>query len=151
MSSKLKPGDKAPDFELFDQNLNKFKLSDYFNKKPIVIFFYPKDETMMCTKEACCFRDHYTEFQEHGAEVIGISCDSVEKHQHFANKHNLPYRILSDRDGIVKQQYGLTRVLGIIPARETFIINKEGIIAKIYKDAFSGEEHVEKALEALDS
>jgi thioredoxin-dependent peroxiredoxin len=150
MSSKLKPGDQAPDFELFDQNLNKFRLSDFLNKKPVVIFFYPKDETRVCTKEACCFRDHYKEFQDHGAEVIGISCDSIESHQNFAEKHHLPYRILSDRDGIVKQTYGLSKVLGIIPARETYIINKEGIITKIYRDAFSSQEHVEQALEALD-
>lgn len=149
MSSKLKPGDPAPDFELFDQNLNRFKLSECFNRKPVVIFFYPKDETKTCTKEVCCFRDHYKEFQEHGAEVIGVSCDSVETHQNFAEKHHLPYKILSDREGMVKQKYGLTKVLGIIPARETFIINKDGIITKIFRDAFSGEEHVEQALEAL--
>jgi thioredoxin-dependent peroxiredoxin len=149
MSTKLKPGDPAPDFELFDQNLNKFKLSDCFNQKPVVIFFYPKDETKMCTKEACCFRDKYREFLDHGAEVIGISCDSVESHQLFAEKHNLPYRILSDHKGVVKAAYGISKVLGIIPGRETFVVNQQGIIIKIYRDAFSGEGHVKEALQAI--
>jgi thioredoxin-dependent peroxiredoxin len=149
MSTKLRPGDQAPDFELFDQNLNKFKLSDCFKKKPVVIFFYPKDETKVCTKEACCFRDKYKDFLDHGAEVIGISCDSVESHQIFSEKHKLPYRILSDSQGNVKSAYGISRVLGIIPGRETFVVNKEGIIIKIYRDAFSGEDHVKEALEAI--
>ncbi|MBA3900368.1 MAG: peroxiredoxin [Bacteroidetes bacterium] len=150
MSTKLKPGDIAPDFELFDQNLNKFRLGDLINDKPVVIFFYPKDETKICTKEACCFRDKYDEFIKHGVEVIGISCDSVESHQIFSDKHKLPYRILSDREGSVKDAYGVSKVLGIIKGRETFVVNKEGKIIKIYRDAFSGEEHVEQALEALN-
>jgi thioredoxin-dependent peroxiredoxin len=149
MSTKLKPGDIAPDFELFDQNLNKFRLSDLNNNKPVVIFFYPKDETKICTKEACCFRDHYQEFINHGVEVIGISCDSVESHQIFSDKYKLPYRILSDREGAVKDAYGVAKLLGFIRGRETFVVSKEGKIIKIYRDAFSGEEHVEQALEAL--
>jgi thioredoxin-dependent peroxiredoxin len=151
MSTKLKIGDHAPDFELFDQNLNKFKLSDFFNKKPVVVFFYPKDETKTCTKEVCSFRDHYDEFISHGVEVVGISCDSVESHQKFSAKHNLPFRILSDWNGDVKEAYGVSKILGFIPGRETFVINKDGFITKIYKDAFSGEDHVEQALEALNN
>ncbi|HET6246034.1 MAG: peroxiredoxin [Bacteroidetes bacterium] len=147
---KIKPGDKAPDFILFDQNLNRFKLSDCFNKKPVVLFFYPKDETKTCTKEVCCFRDKYQDFINIGADVIGISSDSIESHQQFSEKHNLPFRILSDPNGIVKNTYGISKVLGLIPGRETFIINKQGIVIKIYRDAFHGEFHVEKALEALD-
>ncbi|MDQ3190938.1 MAG: peroxiredoxin [Bacteroidota bacterium] len=148
--SKLKSGDLAPDFVLFDQNLNKFKLSDCFQKKPVVLFFYPKDETKICTKEVCSFRDKYQKFIEIGAEVVGISSDSIESHQQFAEKHKLPFRILSDKDGTVKTLYGISKILGLIPGRETFIINKEGIIIEIYKDAFHGEFHVEKALDALE-
>ena len=149
MPNKLKPGVKAPDFELFDQNLNKFKLSDCFNKKPVVIFFYPKDQTKICTKEVCCFRDKYQEFINIGAEVVGISSDSIESHQQFSEKYHLPFRILSDPDGSVKNTYGISKVLGVIPGRETFIINKEGIIVHVCRDTFHGEFHVEKALEVL--
>jgi thioredoxin-dependent peroxiredoxin len=151
MSTTLKPGDLAPDFELFDQNLNKFKLSELVDKKPVVIFFYPKDETRTCTKEACCFRDKYNEFLKHDVEVIGISCDSVESHQQFSDKYKLPYKILSDWNGAVKTAYGVSKVLGIIPGRETFVVNKAGVITKIYRDLFSSEDHVEQALEALSS
>lgn len=149
MSTKLKTGDIAPDFELFDQNLNKFKLSHLRGKKPVVVFFYPKDETKICTKEVCCFRDNYQKFLENGVEVIGISCDSVETHQHFSDKYKLPYPILSDRNGEVKEAYGVSKVLGILPGRETFVVDKNGLIIKIYRDVFSGEDHVEQALEAI--
>jgi thioredoxin-dependent peroxiredoxin len=151
MSAKLKPGDKAPDFELFDQNLNKFKLRDFINKKPIVLFFYPKDDTSLCTSEACSFRDYHKLFVEKGAEVIGISTDSIESHQSFSEKLSLPYRLLSDMGGYVKRLYGVSGILGIISGRETFIIDKEGIIKKIYSDPFHGSIHATEALEAIKS
>lgn len=150
MSTKLKPGDTAPDFELFDQNLNKFKLSDHLNKKKLVLFFYPKDDTRICTEEACLFRDKYEVFLEKGIEVVGISSDSIESHRHFSNKYRLPFPILSDREGKVKKLYGVYKILGLFSARKTFIINKKGRIEKIFTDLFSAQAHLEEALEALN-
>lgn len=150
MSKCLKPGDIAPQFELFDQNLNKFNLKDYLGKKAVVIFFYPKDETRTCTREVCSFRDNYIKFNSKDVEVVGISSDSIETHQEFAGKHHLPFRILSDGDNSVRKLYGVSKVLGIIAGRETFIINKQGRIVKTFSDLLHGEQHVEEALEAIE-
>lgn len=149
MSKKIKVGDVAPDFVLFDQNLNRFRLSDLRGEKATVLFFYPKDETRVCTKEACSFRDNFKRFTDLDVEVVGISSDSIESHQDFSEKHGLPYRILSDKEGEVKRLYGITKVLGLISRRETFVINKDGVVIHTYVDHLDGEAHVEEALEAV--
>ena len=149
MSTQLKPEDAAPDFELFDQNLNKFKLSDHLNKRGVVLFFYPKDETKICTNEVCLFRDKYEVFLKKDVEVVGISSDSIESHRHFSDKYHLPFPILSDREGKVKKLYGVSKILGLIGGRKTFIINKKGKILKTINGLFSANVHIEEALKTL--
>ena len=148
-STKLMVGDKAPLFTLPDQKGNAISLSDFIGKTRLVIYFYPKDESYGCTKEACSFRDSYEEFKEAGAEVIGISADDEDSHKGFAENHKLPFILLSDKDKKVAISYGVGKTLGILPGRVTFIIDRQGIIRGIYSSQVSFQKHVEEALEVL--
>src|SRR5437763_2026853 len=102
----VEEGKPAPDFELLTDEGERVKLSD-FRGKPVVLYFYPKDDTPGCTKESCTFRDQYQDFQDAGAEVIGVSSDSAESHEKFATKYRLPFILLSDRGGAVRKEYGV--------------------------------------------
>jgi peroxiredoxin Q/BCP len=124
-------------------------LSEYFGKKNIVLYFYPKDETRGCTREACGFRDSYDVFTNLGAEVIGVSAQSVESHKSFATHHGLPFILLSDEKNEVRQLYGATSTMGIIPGRVTFIIDKKGIVRHVFSSQFQPEKHIEEALKVL--
>src|SRR3972149_2530991 len=124
-SMKVNVGDMAPDFSLLSQTGENVTLSQFRGKKNVVLYFYPKDETRGCTREACTFRDSYELFTDLGAEVIGVSADSVESHKAFAEHHNLPFTLLSDVDNAVRKLYGVASTLGIIPGRVTFIIDKK--------------------------
>src|SRR5262249_59892357 len=103
--SSVKEGDQAPDFVLPDRTGNMVRLSGFKGRKPVVLYFYPKDDTPGCTKESCAFRDSYEAFQEAGAEVIGVSSDSTESHGRFAEKYRLPFTLLSDRRGQARRSY----------------------------------------------
>ena len=107
MARGVQAGDKAPDFSLPSQSGDQVRLSDRFGERVVVLYFYPKDETAGCTREACAFRDSYEVFAEAGAEVIGVSSDSVESHAGFAGHHKLPFTLLSDEGGEVAQGYGV--------------------------------------------
>jgi peroxiredoxin Q/BCP len=151
---KVKVGDKAPDFTLPSQFGDNLTLSEYFGKKNIVLYFYPKDETIGCTKEACAFRDSYEVFTSLGAEVIGVSEQSIESHKSFATHHNLPFLLVSDEDNEVRKLYGVPATMGIIPGRVTYIIDKKGIVRYIFNSQYRPERHVEEAktmLEKLNS
>lgn len=142
-------GDKAPDFTLPSQTGENITLSKFFGKKNIVLYFYPKDESRGCTKEACTFRDNYEAFKDLGAEVIGISSQTVESHQSFASHHNLPFILLSDIDSKVRELYGVPSTLGVLPGRVTYIIDKEGAIRHIFSSQFQPEKHIQEALDVL--
>lgn len=133
-SMKLKEGDSAPDFEMPSQSGERIRLSSFRNRKNVVLYFYPKDNTPGCTKEACRFRDGMERFASKETEVIGISLDSVESHQRFGKKYGLNFTLLSDRDRVVSSQYGvLGSLLGLKYAkRTTFVIDKSGTIRKIF-------------------
>ena len=147
---KVALGSVAPDFELKDQNDELVKLSDFIGKKNIVLYFYPKDETPGCTKEACGFRDQYEDFTAIGAEVIGVSADSVESHKNFALNRKLPFVLLSDPDNKVRKSYGVKgSLLGLLPGRETFVIDKEGIVRHRFSSQFQIDNHIGDALEVL--
>jgi peroxiredoxin Q/BCP len=148
-NKKLKIGDKAPFFTLPDQNGKLIGLNDFIGKTNVVVYFYPKDESYGCTKEACSFRDNYEDFKEAGAEVIGISSDDEASHRGFAANHKLPFILLSDKDKKVSSLYGVGKTMGILPGRVTFIIDKQGFIRGIYSSQVSFEKHVEEALEVL--
>jgi peroxiredoxin Q/BCP len=142
-------GDKAPDFTLPSQMGDNVTLSEFFGKKNIVLYFYPKDETRGCTREACGFRDQYDVFTSLGAEVLGVSGQSVESHKSFATHHGLPFILLSDEKNEVRQLYGVPASMGIIPGRVTFIIDKKGIVRHVFSSQFQPEKHIEEALKVL--
>lgn len=146
---KLKDGDKAPDFTLRSNSDNDVTLSGYFGKKIIVLYFYPKDESPGCTKEACSFRDSDEVFKDLGAEVIGISSDSVESHKSFAENHRLPFILLSDEGGKVRKMYGVPSTLGIIPGRVTYIIDISGVVRHIFSSQTQAQQHIEEAIQFI--
>lgn len=145
----LKVGDKAPDFELERQDGGLFRLYDMLKEKNVVLYFYPKDSTPGCTKQACEFRDQYQVFQEQGAEVVGISSDSVESHQRFERVHQLPFTLLSDAGGRLRKLYGVPKKLGLLPGRVTYVIDQEGIVRYVFNSMTRPLEHVSTALEVL--
>ena len=149
MTQKIESGSKAPDFSLPDQKGRRVNLSDYYGKTNLVVFFYPKDESYGCTREACSFRDNYKVFKESGAEVIGISADDIASHQAFAANHELPFILLSDKNRTVAEKYGVTKSLGVLPDRVTFVIDKQGVIRFLFSSQVHYQNHVDKALEAL--
>jgi peroxiredoxin Q/BCP len=142
----LKKGDTLPSFELPQQDSQLFQVSDFIGKKNLVIYFYPKDDTPGCTKEACKFRDEFEEFTDLDAMVIGISSDSPESHTQFKAKHNLPFTLLSDEDNKVRELFGVKgNFMGIIPGRVTFIVDKTGIVQHVFDSMSQAEKHVEEA------
>lgn len=148
-SHDVKVGDKAPDFTLKSGSGQTVSLSDFKGKKSVVVFFYPKDETSVCTKEACAFRDQFQVFKDLGAEVIGVSSDSEASHKGFAEHHKLPYTLLSDEGGKLRKTYGVPSTMGIIPGRVTYVIDKDGIVKHIFNSQTEGEKHVTEAIATL--
>ncbi len=145
----MRAGDKAPDFELRDQHGAMARLSTLLGQKPVVLFFYPRDDSPICTREVCAFRDAHAEFAAAGAEVLGISVDGTESHEAFSAKHGLPYRILSDEKKEALALYGIKTMLGFMPERVTFVIGKDGVIRHVYNALLRGTKHAEEALAAL--
>lgn len=141
----LQVGDKAPDFTLPDQSGAPVTLSGFLGEKVVVLYFYPKDNTRGCTAEACSFRDSYENFTAAGAVVIGVSSDSVESHEKFAGRHELPFTLVSDADKTVRKQYGATS-LGVVPGRITFVIDREGVIRHAFSSMMNIGGHIDDAL-----
>jgi peroxiredoxin Q/BCP len=148
MEDKVKVGDPAPDFEGPTSEGTRLGLKDFIGKKKIVLYFYPKDDTPGCTKEACSFRDNLDSVRRIGAEVIGVSLDSVESHKKFASKYKLPFPLISDKEKRVAEAYGVLRDTGTSANRVTFIIDKAGKIAKIFPKV-EVTKHTEEVVEAL--
>ncbi len=140
----------APDFSLKDQNGKTVKLSDYKGKKNVVVYFYPKDNTPICTKESCSFRDAYEKFKDMGAEVIGISSDSVESHKNFAKEHKLPFTLLSDVNSELREAWGVPKTAKILPGRVTYVIDKKGVVKHIFNSAMDSTKHMEEAKAVLE-
>lgn len=130
---------------------NFVSLTDFLGNKNVVLYFYPKDYTPGCTREACSFRDSYSALKELDAEIVGISSDSVSSHEEFARDEQLPFPLLSDPDGSTRRAYGVKSTLGVIPGRTSFVIDKQGIIRHVYSSQIHPERHVEEALMALRS
>jgi len=142
-------GSPAPEFTLRSQSGEQVSLSSFKGKKSVVLFFYPKDETPGCTVEACTFRDEYDKFAEAGAEVIGISNDSEASHASFASHHRLQMTLLSDPSGKVKAQYGVKGLLGLLPGRVTFVIDKGGVVRHSFDSQVRMKAHVQEALDVV--
>ena len=141
-------GDPAPDFELPSQTGETVKLSD-LRGSWVVVYFYPADDTPGCTAEACAFRDSYEDFTDAGATVIGISKDSVESHQRFAEKHHLPFTLLSDEGGRTAKSWGVGKTFGFLPGRITYVISPEGVVRKRFSSQLRATKHKGEAIEAI--
>ena len=145
----LQIGDKIPNFTAKDTNNNDFDSTTIVGQKPVVIYFYPKDNTPGCTAQACSFRDQYQDFTDLGAEVIGISGDSVSSHEKFAKRYKLPFLLLADSAGKLRKLFGVkTNLLGLIPGRVTYVADKDGVIQLIF-DSMMATKHIPKALDFL--
>lgn len=144
----VKVGDTAPDFTLTSQNGSQVSLKD-FRGKPVVLYFYPKDDTPGCTVESCAFRDQYEVFTSAGAEVIGVSGDSPESHQKFAAKYQLPFLLLSDKGNKVRDEYGAKAMFGLFPGRVTYVIDANGVIQYVFDSMLDFKAHVEESKKIL--
>jgi peroxiredoxin Q/BCP len=147
--TSLAVGDRAPLFKATLQDGSTFDVADVIGTKAVVLFFYPKDNTPVCTKEACAFRDSYEQFRDAGAEVIGVSSDSPTSHQAFAARHRLPFPIISDPRRALRRLYGVPTPLGFLPGRTTYVIDKHGVIRLVFNAMFASDEHVRQALAAV--
>ncbi len=148
----LKPNDRAPDFTLDDQDGKPVRLSELWAKGPVVLFFYPKDDTAGCTAEACAFRDNYDAFQTAGASVVGISSQGVASKKAFATKNGLPFLLVSDPGGRVRGEFGVKgNFLGLIDGRETFIIGQGGVVRHVFNSQIQPLKHVTEALAVLSA
>jgi len=146
---RLKVGDSAPDFTLPNQSGEMVSLKDLIGKKVIVLYFYPKDFSVGCTAEACAFRDNYEVFKDAGAEVIGVSSQSVDSHEGFSTANKLPFILLSDEEGIAKKLYGASSAFGLIAGRVTYVIDKKGTIRHIFSSQLNPTKHIEEALRVV--
>lgn len=144
--ASIQVGDRAAEFTAKSQAGQPVSLTEFRGNKAVVLFFYPKDGTPVCTKEACSFRDAYEDFVQAGAAVIGVSSDSTESHQAFAGGHQLPFVLLSDADGSLHKAFGVPKTLGILPGRVTYVIDKDGIVRHVFNSQFSADRHVSEAL-----
>lgn len=149
MSKQVGVGDAAPDFSLRSQDESVVDLKSIKGAKDIVLYFYPKDNTPGCTTEARAFRDSYEVFKDMGAEVIGISSDSVDSHRDFATNCSLPFTILSDEGGKVRKLYGVPSTLGLMPGRVTYIIDRKGVVRHVFNSQMNPAKHVEEAMRVL--
>jgi thioredoxin-dependent peroxiredoxin len=146
----LQIGDLIPEFTLPDQEGKMFDIKNVLGSKKLVIYFYPKDDSPGCTKEACYFRDLFEVFKEADAVIIGISGQSVESHKKFAQKHRLSFTLLSDKGNNLRKLFGVpTNAFGILPGRVTYVADKSGKVAYIFNSQVQAERHVDEALKIL--
>lgn len=147
----LNPGDPFPAFTLPDHNGRDFDLGLYLGKSPLVIYFYPKNETPGCTREACLFRDKGYDFERYGALIIGISSDSATSHQQFRSHHRLDFPLLSDANGKIRKLLGIKPdFMGLLPARVTFVVDAKGNLVNTFRSQWDVNGHIESALHVLE-
>ena len=147
--SRTKVGDRAPDFTARTQSNELVSLSDFLGKKAVVLYFYPKNNTSVCTAQACSFRDAYDQFVDAGAEVIGVSSDSTESHGSFASEQRLQFQLISDRDGTLRKAFGVPKSLGLLPGRVTYVIDREGVVRLIFNSQLNADRHIAEALQMV--
>ncbi|MEZ4738393.1 MAG: peroxiredoxin [Flavobacteriales bacterium] len=145
----LEPGTVAPDFELLDQSGEAVRLSAFKGEHNVVLFFYPKDNTLVCTLELCAFRDAHMDLVSQDAVVLGVSIDPVRSHHRVAERWHLPYRLLSDPEGAVNKRYDVGRTFGLFRGRVTYVIDRAGVIRGAIDDPLRAGAHVRKALRTL--
>lgn len=149
-SKLLKEGDAVPDITLKGAGDRPVRLRDLVGQKVLVVYFYPKDDSPGCTAQACGLRDQYEDFAAAGAEVVGISGDTVTSHEGFASKHRLPFVLLSDAGGEAREAFGVPpSLLGLLPGRVTFVVDRQGVIRNVFESQLRVGEHVRRALELV--
>jgi peroxiredoxin Q/BCP len=147
---KISIGSPLPPFRLPDQEGKMIDSTQLVGERPLVLYFYPKDDSPGCTAQACSFRDAYHDFIDAGAQVVGVSSDDSSSHKAFAEKHRLPFTLLSDQDGKLRREMGVpSDLLGLLPGRVTYVIDRHGIIRHIFKSQLNAKRHINEALAAL--
>ncbi|NLO50635.1 MAG: peroxiredoxin [Bacteroidales bacterium] len=147
---KISIGSPLPPFRLPDQEGKMIDSTQLVGERPLVLYFYPKDDSPGCTAQACSFRDAYHDFIDAGAQVVGVSSDDSSSHKDFAEKHRLPFTLLSDQDGKLRREMGVpSDLLGLLPGRVTYVIDRHGIIRHIFKSQLNAKRHISEALAAL--
>ncbi len=146
MAQAVDVGSHVADFTLADGTGTMVNLAELRASGPVVVFFYPKDETFGCIKEVCAFRDHYEAFVAAGCKVVGISHDSISSHKAFAEHHRLTYPLLSDPDGAVRAAFGVQKTLGLMPGRVTFVIDPKGVVRHRFSGQMNIQGHIQEAL-----
>lgn len=149
MVKGIEVGDRAPEFSATAHTGETIRLADYRGKKSVVVYFYPKDNTPVCTTEACSFRDAYSDFTDAGAVVIGISGDSEESHKEFAASRKLPFLLVSDQNGELRKAFGVPTTFGIFPGRVTYVIDPEGIVRMKFNSQLNAQGHIDEALRVV--
>lgn len=154
----VQEGEKAPDFSAETTGGARLTLGDFVGKRPLILYFYPKDNTTGCTKEACAFRDMSSEIEAAGGAVVGVSNDSPDSHERFKAQYRLNFPLLSDSEGTLAKAYGVARLTGILggalskwipPRRVTFVIDRLGIVRRVIESEFHMDDHVDGAVAAL--
>ena len=148
MAKPLCAGDSIPAIALPDADGVEHR-SDQLAGRPLVLFFYPKDDTPGCTAEVCAFRDSYSDLQALGAEVWGVSGDDAASHRRFVERHRLPFPLLVDRGNNLRQSFGVPSVLGLLPGRVTYVIDGQGIVQHVFNNLLDGPAHRREAIAAL--
>jgi thioredoxin-dependent peroxiredoxin len=149
MARGIQVGDKAPDFTLPSQSGDQVRLQDRLGDRVVVLYFFPKDGTPGCTAQACAFRDSHEVFADAGADVIGVSSDSVDSHADFADRHKLPFTLVSDQGGRVRKSYGVPAVLGMLPGRVTYVIDRQGVVRHVFNSMTRINNHISEALDMV--
>ena len=149
MAAALGAGDRAPLIALPDAE-GVERRSDQLGGAPLVVFFYPKDDTPGCTAEACAFRDSFADLEALGAQVWGVSGDDAASHRRFASRHGLPFPLLVDRSNALRKAFGVPSVLGLLPGRVTYVIDGDGVIRHVFNTLLDGPAHRREAIKALE-
>ncbi len=147
----MQEGDRVPNLTVTTETGRQTTLDALRDGRIAVFFFYPQDETPLCTKEACAFRDAYADFTDRGAVVLGISGDTAASHRAFQANHDLPYTLLADEDGALRAAFGVPRFLGLLDGRSTYVVDADGVVQHVFNARFSAQPHVDEALRAVDA
>ena len=146
----IREGERAPDFSAPTADGSTLSLGDFRGKKPLILYFYPRDNTPGCTKEACSFRDHAGEIEAAGASIVGVSMDSQDAHKKFIADFRLNFPLVSDRDATICKAYGVARLGGWFPPkRVTFVIDRDGVVRRVIQSEFGIAKHIDEALDTL--
>lgn len=145
----IQTGAPAPDFELTAHTGQTVRLSAYRGQQAVVLYFYPKDDTPGCTREACAFRDAYEDFTDAGAAVIGVSSDGEDSHRAFAQRHGLPFLLVTDEGGRLRKAYGVPKTLGFMDGRVTYVIDRDGMVRHVFDSQLFPQKHIDEALAVI--